>query len=88
MAESSTETFPTPSDGTYGVGNMKVEQDVDMKVEEEEVNVKTENIMFSDEEECVDIKDEISIYSEGKREKAEDIDTKQEEDINRNEEVS
>jgi hypothetical protein len=88
MAGSSADTLPTPSDGTYSVGNIKVEQDIDMKVEEEEVNVKTENIMFSDEEECVDVKDEFIIHSEEKQEKAEDIDTKEEEDIDRNEEVS
>jgi hypothetical protein len=30
MAGSSTDTFPTPSDGTYGVGNIKVEEDIDI----------------------------------------------------------
>jgi predicted small integral membrane protein len=30
MAASPTETFPTPSDGTYGVGNMEVEEDIDI----------------------------------------------------------
>jgi hypothetical protein len=30
MAGSSSETFPTPSDGTYGVGNIKVEEDGDV----------------------------------------------------------
>jgi hypothetical protein len=30
MAGSSAGTFPTPSDGTYGVGNIKVEKDRDI----------------------------------------------------------
>jgi hypothetical protein len=30
MAGSSTDTFPTLSDGTYGVGYIKVENDVDV----------------------------------------------------------
>jgi hypothetical protein len=30
LPTSSSETFPTPSDGTYDVGNMKVEEDVDV----------------------------------------------------------
>jgi hypothetical protein len=30
MAGSSADTFPTPSDGTYGVGNIKVEKDLDV----------------------------------------------------------
>ena len=30
MADSSTETIPTSFDGTYDVGNMKVEEDVDV----------------------------------------------------------
>jgi hypothetical protein len=59
MAGTSTETYPTPSDGTYGVGNVKVEEDLDVK-EEAEVNVKTEREIGSEEEECVDIKEEVS----------------------------
>jgi hypothetical protein len=57
MAGSCTGTFPAPSDGAYGVGNVKVEQDMDMK-EERELYVKTENVTSSEEEECLDIKDE------------------------------
>jgi hypothetical protein len=30
MADLSTEIFPTSSDGTYGIGNVKVEEDVDV----------------------------------------------------------
>jgi hypothetical protein len=44
MAGTSTETFPTPSDGTYGVGNVKFEEHTDMK-EEKAVNVKTEKVI-------------------------------------------
>jgi hypothetical protein len=83
MAGSSTETFPTSADGVYVVGNIRVEEEVDMQ-EEREVNVKTENVIISEEEECIDIKDEECIYSE-----VEDyIDTKEEEDVNIKEEVS
>jgi hypothetical protein len=77
MASSSTETFPTSSDGTFDVGNIKFEEDVDIQ-EEGEVNVKTENVIISEEEECKVIKDEEGIYSE----------EEEEEDINVKEEVS
>jgi len=79
----SSETFPTSSDGTCDIGNMKVEEDVDMK-EEEEVNVKTEKVIFSEEEECIDIKDEEDIYSE----EEEDILTEEEEYVDVKEQVS
>jgi hypothetical protein len=79
----SSETFPTSSDGTCDIGNMKVEEDVDMK-EEEEVNVKTEKVIFSEEEECIDIKDEEDIYSE----EEEDILTEEEEYLDVKEQVS
>jgi len=59
-AGSSTETFPTPSDGTCDVGNVKVEEDIDMQ-EEEEVNVKTEKVIISEEEECIDTKEEEDV---------------------------
>jgi hypothetical protein len=49
--------FPTSSDGTCDVSNVKVEEDLDMEGEEE-VNVKTED------EECVDIKHEDGVYIE------------------------
>jgi hypothetical protein len=84
---SSSETFPTSSDGTYDVGNIKVEEDIDMP-EFEAVNVKTEEVTFSEaEEECIDIKDEEGIYTE-EEEEEEDIDTKQEEDVDVKEGVS
>ena len=70
---SSCETFPSSSDGTYGIGNIKFEEDIDIK-EEENVNVKAENCIGSEEEECIDIKDEDCIYSE----EEEDIDIEEE----------
>ena len=76
---SSSDTFPTPSDGTCDVSNVKVEADLDMQGEEEEVNVKTE------EEECIDIKQEDGMYIEEEGE--EDIDTT-EDDVDVKEEVS
>jgi hypothetical protein len=86
MAGSSTETFPAASDGTYDVGNVKVEEEVDIKWEE--VNVKTENAIGSEEEECMDIKNEEGIYSDEVEEEEEDIDTQEEEDLEIKEEVS
>jgi len=74
----SSETFPTPSDGTCDVSNVKVEGDLNMQGEEE-MNVKTE------EEECIDIKQEDGIYIEEEGE--EDIDTT-EGDLDIKEEVS
>ena len=65
---SSSDTFPTSSDGTCDVSNVKVERDLDMQGAEE-VNVKTE------EEECIDIKHEDGIYIEEVKEEEEDIDT-------------
>jgi hypothetical protein len=72
MADSSTETFPTSSDGTLDIGNIKVEEHIDIK----------------DEEECIDIKDENCIYSEVIEEKEEEDIDAEEEDIDLKEEVS
>jgi hypothetical protein len=83
MAGSSTETFPTSSDGTFDVGNIKVEEDVYVP-EFEELYVRTENVTFSEEEYCIDIKDEEGKYTE----KEEDIDKKEENDVDVQEEVS
>jgi hypothetical protein len=89
LSGSSTETFPTTSYGTYDVGNVKVEEDLDMQEEEEEeMNVKTEKGIVSEEVECIDIKDEEGTYNEEEEEEEEDIDTKEEEDVDVNEEVS
>ena len=86
MAGSSTETFPTTSDVTYEVANIKVEEEIDMK-EGEGVNVKTENVIFSEELECMDIKDEDCMYSVEEKEE-DDIGTQEEEDVDIKEEVS
>jgi hypothetical protein len=85
MADSSTETFPTSSDGTCDVGNIKVEEDIDMP-EFEEVNVKTAKVIVSGDEECIDIKYDEGIYNE--EEEEEDIDTKEEGEVIIKEEVS
>jgi len=78
------DTNATSSDCASHVGNMKVEEDLDMQ--EEEVNVKTEKGVGSEEEECISIKDEEGIYSEEEEEV--DIDRKEEEDVSIKEEVS
>ena len=87
MAGSSTEIFPSSSDGKLDMGIMKVEEEVDIKGEEE-VNVKTEKGIGSEEEECVDLKDEDCIYSEEEKEEVEDIDTQEAKDVELKEEVS
>jgi hypothetical protein len=76
----SSETNATSSDCAYHIGNVKVEEDLDMQeeekvVDEEEVNVKTEKGIGCEEEEGIDIKDEEDICSE---EEEEDVDIKQE----------
>jgi len=76
----SSDTFPTPSDGTCDVSNVKVEEDLDMQGEEE-VNVKTE------EEECIDIKHEDGIYIEEEGEEEEETNTDEFEDLDVKEEV-
>jgi hypothetical protein len=82
---SSTDTYGTSSDCAYHIGNVKVEEDLDMQ-EEEEVNVKIEKGIGSEEEECIGIEDEEGMYSE-EEEEEEEIDTK-EEDVDIKEEVS
>jgi len=72
---SSCETFPSSSDGTCDIGNMKFEEDIDIK-EEEKLNVKAEKGIGSEEEECIDIKDEEDIHSE--EEEEEDFDIEEE----------
>ena len=86
MAASSNETFPTSSVGACHVGSLKVDKGMDMQEEEEEVNVKTEMGICSEEVECMYIKDEEAIYSEAEEE--EDIDTKEDKDRDIKEEVS
>jgi hypothetical protein len=85
---SSSDTNGTSSDCAYCVGNVKVEEDLDVQDEEGEVNVKTEKGIGSEEEECVGIKDEQGIYSEEEEEEKKDIDIKEEEDVGIKQEVS
>jgi len=68
---SSSDTNAASSDCAYHVGNMKVEEEGDMQGEEGEVNVKTEKVIASEEEECIGVKDEEGIYSEEEEEKEE-----------------
>jgi len=75
---SSSVTFPISCDGTCHIGHIKVE----------EVNVKTEKVIVSEEEECIDIKDKQGIYSEEEEEEEEDIETKEDKDVDVKEEVS
>ena len=82
LTGSSSETNATSSDCAYLVGNVKVEEDLDMQEEEGEVNVKTEKGIDREEEEC------IGIYSEEEEKEEEDIDTKEEEDVGIKQEVS
>ena len=84
---SSSETNATSSDCAYHVGNVKVEEDMDRQVEVEEVNVKTEKGLGSEEEECISIKYEEGIYSEEEVVEG-DIDIKEEQDVGIKEEVS
>ena len=94
LPSSSSDTNATSSDCAYHVGNVKVEEDVDMQGEEGEVNVKTEKGIGCEEEECIGIKDEEGIYSEEEEEeedldvKEEDIYKKEEDDLGIKEEVS
>jgi len=81
---SSCGTFPSSSDDTYGVGNIKFEENIDIK-ELEKVNVKVEKGIDSEEEECIDIKDEEGIHSE--EEEEEDVHI-EEEGVDKKEEVS
>ena len=67
------ETFPTTSDGTYGIDNMTF--DIDINKEGEEMHVKTEKVIDSGEEKCMDIKEEEGLHSE---EEEEDIEIKEE----------
>jgi len=86
LPSSSCDTYTASSYFAYHVGNMKFEEDVDIKVEDGEVNVKTEKGIASEEEECISIKDEEAIYSEVEEE--ENMHIKEEEDVVIKEEVS
>jgi hypothetical protein len=80
------ETLPTSSDCRNEVGRIKVEKDID--IQEEDLNMKTEKGVCSEEEECIDIKYEEGLYSEEEEEKWKDIHTQEEEDVEIKEEVS
>jgi hypothetical protein len=82
---SSCETFPSSSDGTYGIGNIKFEEVIHIK-KEEKVDVKAEKGIDSEEEECLDIKYEEGIHSEEEQEE-EDMGI-EEEGVDIKEEVS
>ena len=77
LAISPSDTNAASSDCAYHIGNMKVGEDVD---------VKTEKGIASEEEECIGVKDEEGIYSE--EEEDDDIDIKEEDDVGIKEEVS
>ena len=83
---SSSETNATSSDCAFHVGNVKVEEDLDMQEEKEEVNVKTEIDIGSEEEKCMGIKVEEGTYSEEEGEEKKDIYTKEEEHLDIKEE--
>ena len=68
LPSSSSDTNATSSDCAYHIGNMKVEEDVDIEGEEGEVTVKTEKGLGSEEVEYIGIKDEEGIYSEEEEE--------------------
>jgi len=68
LPSSSSDTNATSSDCAYYIGNMKVEEDMDIEGEEGEVNVKTEKGLGSEEVEYIGIKDEEGIFSEEEEE--------------------
>ena len=86
MASSSSETFPTSCDGILDIGNIKVEEDIVMEGVEQ-VYLKIQKDIGSEEEECVDIKDEEGIHIEKEDEECKDIDMKEDE-VDVKEEVS
>ena len=86
LPSSSSETNATSSDCACHGGNMKVERDLNMQVEEKEVNVKTEKGVGSEEEECIGV-NEGGMYSE-EEEEEKDVDTKEKKDAGIKEKVS
>ena len=88
LPSSSSDTNAALSDCACHIGNMGVEEDMDMQGEEEEVYVKTEKGLGSGEEECIGIKEEEVIYSEmeEEEEEEEDIAIKEEESVDIKEE--
>ena len=97
LPSTSSDTYAASSDCAWHIGNMKVEEDLDMQEEEEEVNVKIEKGIVNEEEEYMIIKDEEVRYSEEeeeedgidiKEEEGEDVVIKEEEGVDIKEEVS
>ena len=86
LTVSSGDTNGTSSDCAYRVGNVKVEEDLDVKEEEGEANVKTEKGIVCEEEESIGTIDEEGMYNE-EEEDEEDVDIK-EEDVDIKKEVS
>ena len=78
LPSSSSDRNAASSDCAYHIGNMEVNEDFEMLREEGEVNVKTEEGIASEEEECISIKDEEIIYSEVEEEEEDYIDIKEE----------
>jgi len=87
LSSVSSDTNAASSDCAYHIDNMKAEDDFEMQGEEGEVNVKVENVIDSEEEKCISIKDVDAIYSE-EEEEEEYIEIKKEEDVGVKEEVS
>jgi len=87
LSSVSSDTNAASSDCAYHIDNMKAEDDFEMQGEEGEVNVKVENVIGSEEEKCISIKDVDAIYSE-EEEEEEYIEIKKEEDVGVKEEVS
>ena len=81
LPSTSSDTYVASSDCACHIGNMEIEEDLDMQEdEEEEVNVKTQKGVGSEEEECIGVKDEEGLYSGEEEEEEEDgIDIKEEE---------
>jgi len=82
LPSTSSDIYAASPDCACHIGDMKVEEDVDMQVEEgEEINVKTEKGIGSEEEECLCIKDEEGIYSEEEEEEGVHIKEEEGEDM-------
>ena len=76
LTGSSSETNAMSSDCAYHVGKVKVEEDLDVKGAEGEVNVKTEKDIGNEEEVGIGTNDEKGMYSE--EEDDDDVDIKEE----------
>ena len=79
LPSTSSDTYAASSDCACHIGNMKVEEDLVMQEEEEEVNVKTEKCIGGEEDEYIGIKDEEVRYSNEEEAEEDGIDIKEEE---------